>query len=149
MRKLFYSKLFVSFLMLLFFTPMLFAATQKGYEENKSDIPYTDKTIIAIHNFFEEKPDPDLANKDRPYQFIANELKAFYMQRNYKPVWSQEGHMLPLTDEMIELIEEINKEGLNPNNPDYHLSALRRLLDAEHDTKTIAGADILVSFGTF
>lgn len=56
----------------------------------------------------------------------SSSLPALYQERNYRPLWVDENGPLPHAYEMIEVIKDSYREGLNPNN--YNLTEIDYVL---------------------
>ncbi len=80
-------------------------------------------------------------------------LPALYQKQNYRPLWVDENGPLPQAYEMIEVIRDSYKEGLNPNyynltEIDYVLSRIeseRNSGDASSNPETLAELDLLLT----
>ena len=58
-------------------------------------------------------------------------LRQFYAQRDYQPVWTLAGHPATLLDTALVLIEQADEEGLSSSN--YHIESLRKLRNETSD----------------
>ncbi len=62
-------------------------------------------------------------------------LPVFYERRIYQPAWSNSNSPLPQVAQLIQAIQEADREGLRPE--DYHLAKIRDLIEGmEGDKKT-------------
>ncbi|MFN7095167.1 MAG: murein L,D-transpeptidase [Burkholderiales bacterium] len=52
-------------------------------------------------------------------------LKQFYSQNNFLPVWSKNGNLLPIANDLLAIIRNAYQDGLNPT--DYHLQEIEKL----------------------
>lgn len=64
------------------------------------------------------------------------ELRRFYSQRDYQPVWSRTESEHTLLDTALTLIDKADEEGLDSR--DYHIEALRRLRNESPDVISLA-----------
>ena len=83
-------------------------------------------------------------------------VAAFYAQRNFQPAWPGVDRQFRLAAELLEAIQGIDREGLNPDH--YHLSAMEALLgrvlaeSSENQipaAETIADLDLLLTDAFF
>lgn len=60
--------------------------------------------------------------------YLSHAIRRFYVQRQFKPVWSGGIDVLPIADEFFHLIASLEREGLDPGNPLYHRDRIETLL---------------------
>lgn len=80
-----------------------------------------------------------------------NQLAALYAERNYMPIWTADGGLLPQGEELITAIRESYREGLNPES--YYSDEIHYALGkgrpnsdgAGYDAETISDLDLLLT----
>jgi len=139
------------FFLLLIFVSVPVTSAAFTNEQNSTVSDFDNYVSQVIDSLINEEKNPLISPAENGDQTIKKELKQFYAKRNYLPIWSRDLSMLPLANDMIKTIQEIDKEGLYPDNPDYHLQTLQRLVDSgfQDDVQSIAEADILLSDAFF
>jgi murein L,D-transpeptidase YcbB/YkuD len=79
--------------------------------------------------------------------YTAVLVESFYKGRNYRPAWSQDGHLMQ-ADTLIKAVEEAYGDGLTPDY--YHLGLLRSLVnkvekESVPDLIRLADLDIILT----
>lgn len=79
---------------------------------------------------------------------------SFYKNNNYQNLWSNDAHILPQTQSMLDLLKNSNNDGLDPNY--YHLQALNNIYtlinnasNTAEQNQNIAMFDMILTDGVF
>lgn len=82
---------------------------------------------------------------------FSSSVLDYYLQRQFRPVWSSERRLLPTADALKHLIGAIGGEGLDPDRPAYHRKHIDMLLERETDAnpERLAHLDLLLTDAFF
>jgi murein L,D-transpeptidase YcbB/YkuD len=75
----------------------------------------------------------------------SRELRSFYKARGYRPLWIEDGHVLPAAGALVELIASVEADGLDPER--YRPRRLVEALDSAQggSSRALARAEALLS----
>lgn len=115
----------------------------------------TDNQVsAAIKNLIVTDPNTNKSHCDHNLHCQSNLTASFYKNNNNQTLWSYNGHVLPQTKNMLDLLKNATTEGLEPN--DYHLQELNHIYtlinNSETDdelSKNVAIFDITLTDGVF
>lgn len=99
------------------------AETNQTVELHIASIAPGDPTAESIHDILTGKS----AFDTKPV-YLSHAIRRFYVQRQFRPLWSGDADILPIADEFFHLIASLEREGLDPGNPVYHRDRIETLM---------------------
>jgi murein L,D-transpeptidase YcbB/YkuD len=126
---------------------MFFLCTS-GISAESADSPFQDNGLSSlIEKRITEWSDPsaDIVRGERIYAAVL--VESFYKGRNYRPAWSQNGHLVQV-EALIRAVEDTYGDGLSPQY--YHLAPIISLVDkvgqeSAPDSVQLSDLDILLT----
>ena len=127
---------------------IMFFLCTSGISAESADSPFQDNGLSSlIEKRITEWSDPsaDIVRGERIYAAVL--VESFYKGRNYRPAWSQNGHLVQV-EALIRAVEDTYGDGLSPQY--YHLAPIISLVDkvgqeSAPDSVQLSDLDILLT----
>ena len=127
---------------------IMFFLCTSGISAESADSPFQDNGLSSlIEKRITEWSDPsaDIVRGERIYAAVL--VESFYKGINYRPAWSQNGHLVQV-EALIRAVEDTYGDGLSPQY--YHLAPIISLVDkvgqeSAPDSVQLSDLDILLT----
>ena len=116
------------------------ASLQRGFAAAEDATSVAIRRILIGETAFEAPPST-----------LSHTVRLYYTARGFKPVWSDGGQILPSAEAFTKLLEDVSREGLDPDRPAYHRERIETLLSESTDGEPdrLATLDLLLTNAFF
>jgi murein L,D-transpeptidase YcbB/YkuD len=103
-------------------------------------------TAASIHDLLTGKT---VMETEAP--LLSHNVRCFYAARKFTPVWSSGVDLLPITEDLVQMLHSLESEGLDPDNAAYHRHRIATLIRQGGflDPHRLARLDLLLTDAFF
>lgn len=105
-----------------FFTLLPVVLLTSGHAAGSTSLPTDDLLSLYLRQRLTVNQPSDSGTLTIGPLRMERVLKTFYARRDYRPAWSQDAALLPQADVLVSMLQDAEREGLDPS--DYHLELI-------------------------